>query len=208
MSTKIAQKHPVKGTREFELVNDTIEYRVKSVFGDEELTVVLSVLDPKPVTKGSMLHFVSEVNREPLVKMFVDKPDAATFNAFVETLINRIKEEDFGRLAASNRESAIPPAQLDTTIQMLETYVDASGISGLLDALRDLREAGGQVLRLALVPLGHALARLPIGNTGRARVSALAPMAPQPHIKRLIDGAMAAARLQTAPFLPKTGDSA
>ena len=44
--------------------------------------------------------------------------------------------------------------------------------------LRDLREAGGQVLRLALVPLGHALARLPIGNTGRARVSALAPMAP------------------------------
>ena len=74
--------------------------------------------------------------------------------------------------------------------------------------LRDLREAGGQVLRLALVPLGHALARLPIGNTGRARVSALAPMGPQPHIKRLIDGAMAAARLQTAPFLPKTGDSA
>ena len=65
-----------------------IEYRVKSVFGDEELTVVLSVLDPKPVTKGSMLHFVSEVNREPLVKMFVDKPDAATFNAFVETLVN------------------------------------------------------------------------------------------------------------------------
>jgi len=151
MSTKIAQKHPVKGTREFELVNDTIEYRVKSVFGDEELTVVLSVLDPKPVTKGSMLHFVSEVNREPLVKMFVDKPDAATFNAFVETLINRIKEEDFGRLAASNRESAIPPAQLDTTIQMLETYVHASDISGLLDALRNLREAPEDRERLARV---------------------------------------------------------
>ena len=73
--------------------------------------------------------------------------------------------------------------------------------------LRDLREAGGQVLRLALVPLGHALARLPIGNTGRARVSALAPMAPQSHITRLIDGAMAAARLQPVPFLQKTGDS-
>ena len=70
--------------------------------------------------------------------------------------------------------------------------------------LRDLREAGGQVLRLALVPLGHALTRLPIGNTGRARVSALAPMGPQPHIKRLIDGAMAAARLQLVPFLKKT----
>lgn len=61
--------------------------------------------------------------------------------------------------------------------------------------LRDLREAGGQVLRLALVPLGHLLARLPIGNTGRARVSALAPMAPQPHITRLINEALAAASL-------------
>lgn len=70
--------------------------------------------------------------------------------------------------------------------------------------LRDLREAGGQVLRLALVPLGHALARLPIGNTGRAQVSALAPMAPQPHITQLIDGALAAASLSATQFQPKT----
>lgn len=74
--------------------------------------------------------------------------------------------------------------------------------------LRDLREAGGQVLRLALVPLGHALARLPIGNTGRAQVSALAPMAPQPHITRLIDGALAAASLSATQFQPKTDASA
>lgn len=58
--------------------------------------------------------------------------------------------------------------------------------------LRDAREAAGQVLRLALVPLGHALARLPIGNTGRAQVSAFAPMAPEPGITRLIDEALAA----------------
>ena len=74
--------------------------------------------------------------------------------------------------------------------------------------LRDLREAGGQVLRLALVPLGHALARLPIGNTGRAQVSALAPMAPQPHITRLIDGALAAASLSATQFQPKNDASA
>ena len=75
--------------------------------------------------------------------------------------------------------------------------------SGALQ-LRDLREAGGQVLRLALVPLGHALARLPIGNTGRAQLSALAPMAPQPHITQLIDGALAAASLSATQFQPKT----
>ncbi len=74
--------------------------------------------------------------------------------------------------------------------------------------LRDLREAGGQVLRLALVPLGHALARLPIGNTGRAQVSALAPMVPQPHITRLIDGALAAVSLSATQFQPKNDASA
>ena len=49
-----------------------------------------------------------------------------------------------------------------------------------------------QLLRLALVPLGHALARLPMGNIGRARVSAFAPMAPRPEITQLIDEALAA----------------
>ena len=43
------------------------------------------------------------------------------------------------------------------------------------------REVLGQLLRLALVPLGHALNRLPYGNTGRADVNAfkLMPIAPQ-----------------------------
>lgn len=58
--------------------------------------------------------------------------------------------------------------------------------------LRDQREAAGQLLRLALVPLGHALARLPMGNIGRAHVSAFAPMAPRPEITQLIDEALAA----------------
>ena len=58
--------------------------------------------------------------------------------------------------------------------------------------LRDAREAAGQLLRLALVPLGHALARLPMGNIGRARVSAFAPMEPRPEITQLIDEALAA----------------
>ena len=42
------------------------------------------------------------------------------------------------------------------------------------------------------MPLGHALARLPMGNIGRARVSAFAPMEPRPEITQLIDEALAA----------------
>lgn len=57
--------------------------------------------------------------------------------------------------------------------------------------LGDRREIAGQWLRLALVPLGHLLQRLPLGNTGRATVSALRPMQPPPQVQRLVDAALA-----------------
>lgn len=43
-------------------------------------------------------------------------------------------------------------------------------------AAQDVLEVRGQLLRLMLVPLGHISGRLPTGNTGRAKVSAFAPM--------------------------------
>lgn len=58
---------------------------------------------------------------------------------------------------------------------------------------RDLREAAGQLLRLALVPLGHLLQRLPAGNSGRASVSAFAPMPVHERSIRLIRQAAGAA---------------
>lgn len=53
-------------------------------------------------------------------------------------------------------------------------------------AVRDWREAAGQLLRLALVPLASLTGRLPVGNTGRARVSAFRPMPIAPDLKALI----------------------
>ncbi|WP_291126250.1 DUF3703 domain-containing protein [Hydrogenophaga sp.] len=41
---------------------------------------------------------------------------------------------------------------------------------------RDGGEVAGQLFRLALVPLGHLTGRLPLGNIGRATVSAFQPM--------------------------------
>ena len=58
----------------------------------------------------------------------------------------------------------------------------------------DLGEVLGQVFRLALVPLGHLLQRLPAGNPGRAHVSALATMAVDGHLRHLIRQAAVASR--------------
>ena len=48
------------------------------------------------------------------------------------------------------------------------------------------------LLRLSLVPVGHALGRLPAGNVGRATVSALRPMQPPPEIAALVAWARSA----------------
>lgn len=141
MTNKIVQVHPENGTREFELIEDAIEYRIKTQFSDEELSVVLSVLDPEPVVDGAMMYFLSEVNREALVKLFVDLPDKETFKNFVGTVQQRIIEEDFGKLNAANRKSEITSEQVDTTIRMLETNLDSANIKDLLSALGQLSEA-------------------------------------------------------------------
>ena len=52
---------------------------------------------------------------------------------------------------------------------------------------RDGREVLGQLLRIALVPVGHLTRRLPLGNTGGANVSAFRPMPVPPELQRLVD---------------------
>ena len=51
----------------------------------------------------------------------------------------------------------------------------------------DLGEGLGQVLRLALAPLGNLTGRLPIGNTGRSDVSAFAHMTIPPDLRDLLE---------------------
>jgi Protein of unknown function (DUF3703) len=52
--------------------------------------------------------------------------------------------------------------------------------------LGDGREVRGQLLRIALTPIGHLFGRLPRGNTGASNVSAFAPMAIEPELERLL----------------------
>lgn len=51
----------------------------------------------------------------------------------------------------------------------------------------DVREAAGQLMRIALAPIGSALARYPVGNTGRARISAFAPMPIAAEVQAIFD---------------------
>jgi hypothetical protein len=57
---------------------------------------------------------------------------------------------------------------------------------GLAVRTNDWAEAAGQVFRLALVPLGHLAGRLPLGNPGRANVSAFTPLPIRPELVALI----------------------
>jgi hypothetical protein len=63
-------------------------------------------------------------------------------------------------------------------------------VHGLMLALawetRAAQEVLGQLFRLALIPLGHLLRRLPMGNSGRANISAFQAMQPSPEILRVI----------------------
>ncbi len=60
--------------------------------------------------------------------------------------------------------------------------------------LKDLPEVAGQVFRIALVPLGHLIGRLPIGNPGRANVSAFKPMQPSTEVLHTISESRKALR--------------
>jgi hypothetical protein len=51
----------------------------------------------------------------------------------------------------------------------------------------DLREAGGQLIRLLLAPLGALSGRTPLGNTGRARIDPFTPMPIPADLRRALD---------------------
>ena len=91
---KLVQKRFLKGTREFEIVDDAVYVRIKSLFKEEKLTVDLSTLDPEPVINGSELAFFSPHKGRAVFSLLLNNPNAEKFNAFVDTLKQKITGED------------------------------------------------------------------------------------------------------------------
>ncbi len=165
---KLVQRQFLKGSREFELADDVVNVRFKTAFKEEKSTVVLAILNPDPVVNKPFLEFNSRVKCGPLLSLMIDKPNAEEFNAFVNQLKQRARQEYnafAGLKAASLREGLAanvyeePPefeetkksrtgknvkpvsvANVDTAIQMLERYLDAEEIKPLLNALEALKE--------------------------------------------------------------------
>lgn len=166
MSTRLIQKQLFKGSREFEIVGDQVNIRIKSRFKVETLSVTLAVLNPEPVITRSHLDFVSRVNGETLVSLALSLPNVTEFNDFVNTLkqsaqaeYNAISGINIAAKSTANGSEEDPPEfgehstediikdksvnieGLENAITMLETYVDNEEIRPLLSALELLKQA-------------------------------------------------------------------
>jgi len=164
---KLVQKQFLKGSREFEITGDVINFRIKSALKEEKLTVDLSILNPEPVVNEPFLEFHSRVKCGPLLSLLIDKPSAGEFNAFVDELKQRARREynAFAGLKAASLPEGLaanvyhePPEfdepgqapagkiikpvrveSIDESIQMLEQHLDAEEIKPLLSALEALK---------------------------------------------------------------------
>ncbi len=168
MSMKLVQKNFLKGSREFEIVDDAVNVRIKTPFKEEKLTVDLSILNPEPEVNAPFLEFHSRVKCGPLLSLLIDKPDTEKFNTFVDELKRRAREEynAFAGLKAGAKSGGLagnvyeePPdfeepaknrsgktgnpvrvADIEIAIQMLNRHLDDAEIKPLLTALEALKE--------------------------------------------------------------------
>lgn len=100
----LIQKHLLKGTQEFELLDEEIRLKIKSPFKSKTNSVPYVILNPEPVTTGSLLEFHSKVKCGPLLSFYIDKPNKEEFTAFIAELKSRI-EKEFGDFTGINNLS-------------------------------------------------------------------------------------------------------
>lgn len=164
---KLVQKQLLKGTREFEIVDDMVKFRIKKPFKEEKLTVDLSILNPEPVVNDPFLEFHGRVRCGPLLSLLIDKPNVEEFNAFVDELKQRARQEynafaglkagslpagmaanvfdeppEFDESRQNRIEKIVKPVSvedIDNAILMLERYLDAEEIKPFLTALEALK---------------------------------------------------------------------
>ena len=90
---KLKQRHFWKGTQEFELLDDVVRVRIKTPLKEKERTVTLAMLNPEPVINGSRLDFHSRVRCSPVLSFYLNKPNSAEFNAFVNAVKQKALSE-------------------------------------------------------------------------------------------------------------------
>lgn len=178
MTIKLKQKHLLKGTREFEILDDSIFVRITAPFKKERLTVSLTTLNPEPVVNTPYLVFHSRLNGEPLLSLFLDKPNTEEFNDFVGTLKRALEKykvfpgaeansslpelngnvyheppdiDESDQFRLRGNAQAVDVARIEHAIQMLETYLASEDIKPFLAALEALKAEPQNASRLAEV---------------------------------------------------------
>jgi hypothetical protein len=164
---RLVQKQLLKGNREFEIIDDVVNFRIKTLLKEEKLTVDLSILNPEPVVNEPFLEFHSRVKCGPLLSLLIDKPNSQEFNAFVDELKQRARraynafaglkagslpegmaanvfEEppDFDQPGQGRSARIARPVRVDSieeSIQMLRRHLDGDEIEVLLTALEALK---------------------------------------------------------------------
>lgn len=179
MKTKLIQKHFLKGSTEFEIVDDHVDVRIKSKFHQTEtLSVTLAVLNPEPIITRSHLEFLSRVNGEALLSLALSRPNVSEFNGFVNTLKQRAQAEynaisgisvaakptplngnvyeeppEFSETSPADisKDKRINVEEVENAISMLKAYVKNEEIQPLISALESLKEAPQEHSRLVEV---------------------------------------------------------
>jgi len=90
---KLIQKHLLKGTQEFELLDDEVRLQIKGPFKSKEKLVPLAILNPEPEIKDGMLNFHSRVKCGPLLSLYLNNPNAKEFHAFVDAVKEEAQKE-------------------------------------------------------------------------------------------------------------------
>jgi hypothetical protein len=94
MTDKLVQKSLLHGTQELELTEDTLRVTTSGPFRAKKvLDFVLATLDPDPVVNKDRLEFYGRVKCGPMLSLYLDKPDPASFSAFVEKLKAQARAE-------------------------------------------------------------------------------------------------------------------
>lgn len=166
MATRLVQQQFLKGKQEFEIFEEVVHVRFKTLLKEKEKSVSLLIIDPEPVIEEPYLHFRDSVRRDAVLTLYLNKPNPSEFNAFVDELKQRIRAKNAfrGHASASVQlplggnsfdeppedvepqhirvkriHSNINVERVDGDIQMLRQYVNEPEVEPLITALEALK---------------------------------------------------------------------